>query len=392
VRTVAFKRTKGRAPRSGGRGGRGVWISLVAIALALGLWLMPIPADQVERDYSTSVYLTMQRAVTSFSNAVPIALFDVMLGVVILALIVRIVMRVRQARRMPRGRPWRRTGRALAWSALDVSAVAAVLAIWFSLAWGGNYRRMPLRERLDFDRARVTREAALEMTRTAVRELNRLHPIAHARPWPALDALPTTLAGAFADVQHVLGQPALATPGRPKSTVMQAYFRWAAIDGMTDPFFLETLVNNDALPIERPFIVTHEWSHLAGFAHEAEANFLAWVICQRADTQAQYSAWLSLYFHLAGGLPAADRRPIDAELQEGPRRDMRAIIERYRRSAPRVRVVAWQLYDRFLKANRVTEGIASYDAVVTLILGTKFSPDWIPAVKSTPRLTQSITR
>jgi Protein of unknown function (DUF3810) len=379
---MRVKGAKGRSSR------RRVWLPLLLIAIALGLWFMPIAPEQIERDYSTSVYLAMQRALTASSNVVPVALFDVMLGIAVVALIVRIVMRVRQVRQTPRGRPWRRTGRALSWIALDLSATAAVLAIWFSLTWGGNYRRMPLRERLDFDRARVTREAALEMTRTSVRELNRLHPIAHARPWPALETLPATLGGAFADVQHAIGQPALAVAGRPKSTVMQAWFQWAAIDGMTDPFFLETLVNTDALPIERPFIVTHEWSHLAGFAHEAEANFLAWVICQRADTQAQYSAWLSLYFHLAGGLAPADRRAIDADLQDGPRRDMRAIVARYQRSAPRVRVVAWQVYDRYLKANRVSEGIASYDAVVTLILGTKFSNDWIPAVKTTTRLTQ----
>jgi hypothetical protein len=380
---MRVKGAKGRSSR------RRVWLPLLLIAIALGLWFMPIAPEQIERDYSTSVYLAIQRALTPSSNAVPVALFDVMLGIAVVALIVRIAIRVRQVRQSPRGRPWRRTGRALSWIALDVSAAAAVLAIWFSLSWGGNYRRMPLRERLDFDRARVTREAALEMTRTSVRELNRLHPIAHARPWPALETLPATLGGAFADVQHAIGQPALAVAGRPKSTVMQAWFQWAAIDGMTDPFFLETLVNTDALPIERPFIVTHEWSHLAGFAHEAEANFLAWVICQRADTQAQYSAWLSLYFHLAGGLAAADRRAIDADLDDGPRRDMHAIIARYQRSAPRVRIVAWQMYDRYLKANRVPEGIASYDAVVTLILGTKFSNDWIPAVKTTTRLTRS---
>lgn len=382
---TARLRSKGKARSSR----RGIWISLVLIAGALGLWFVPIASDQIERDYSSSVYLAMQRAITPASNTIPLALFDVLLGVVTIALIARIVMRVRHVRQAPRGRAWRRTGRAVSWIALDVAAAAAVLTIWFSLTWGGNYRRMPLHERLDFDRARVTREAALEMTRTSVRELNRLHPIAHARPWPALDALPAVLGGAFADAQHAIGQPALAVPGRPKSTVMQAWFRWAAIDGMTDPFFLETLVNSDALPIERPFIVTHEWSHLAGFAHEAEANFLAWVISQRADSQAQYSAWLSLYFHLAGGLVTADRRAIDADLQEGPRRDMREIIARYQRSAPRVRVVAWQMYDRYLKANRVTEGIASYDGVVTLILGTKFSIDWIPAVKTTNRLTRS---
>lgn len=364
-------------------------ISLLIIAVALGLLLVPIDQRQVERHYSSGGYLGFQRALTSLSNSVPLAFIDVLLGMLTLVLIVRIVMRVRQVRQSPRGKPWRRTLRALSWIALEVAVTAANLTIWFSLTWGANYRRVPLRERLDFDRARVTHEAALEMTRTSVRELNRLHPIAHARPWPVLETLPVALGGAFADVQHAIGQPELALAGRPKSTVMQAWFRWAAIDGMTDPFFLETLVNTDALPIEQPFIVSHEWSHLAGFAHEAEANFLAWVICQRADSQAQYSAWLSLYFHLAGGLATADRRAIDADLQDGPRADMRAIIARYQRSAPRVRVVAWRMYDQYLKANRVPEGIASYDAVVTLILGTKFSIDWIPAVKTTNRLAPS---
>jgi hypothetical protein len=378
-----------RVKRARGLSSRGqLVLSLFLIALALGVLLIPIDPQQVERHYSAGEYLGLQRALTSLSNGVPLALFDLLLAIAAFTSIVWIVMRVRQVRQTPRGKPWRRTIRALAWITLDVATSAAMLTIWFSMTWGANYRRVPLRERLDFDRARVTREAALEMTRTSVRELNRLHPIAHARPWPARDTLPATLGGAFADAQHAIGQPTLAIPGRPKSTVMQAWFRWAAIDGMTDPFFLETLVNTDALPIEQPFIVTHEWSHLAGFAHEAEANFLAWVICQRADTQAQYSAWLSLYFHLAGGLVPADRRAIDADLQDGPRRDMRAIVARYQRSAPRARVVAWQVYDQYLKANRVTEGIASYDAVVTLILGTKFSIDWIPAVKTTNHLTR----
>jgi hypothetical protein len=43
--------------------------------------------------------------------------------------------------------------------------------------------------------------------------------------------------------------------------------------------------------------------------------------------------------------------------------------------------VAWTLYDRFLKANRVSEGIASYDAVVSLVVGTRFVRPWTPALK-----------
>ena len=52
---------------------------------------------------------------------------------------------------------------------------------------------------------------------------------------------------------------------------------------MTDPFFLEVIVNPDVLPIERPFVVAHEWAHLAGYADESEANFVAWLTCAHGD-------------------------------------------------------------------------------------------------------------
>jgi hypothetical protein len=358
------------------RRGLGVVSTLLIVALAALFWLIPVDPAWIEQTYANRWYLVWQRIVTPVSNVVPVALFDVLLIVVTLGLIVRVFRRVRRA---PRGRRLR----ALGGVALDVAVAASLLAIWFSLGWGANYRRVPLRERLDYDSARVTPEAALDMAKTVVREMNRLHPLAHGRPWPDAEALVSALGGAFADAQRALGQTRVAAPGRPKSTMLQPYFRRAAIDGMTDPFFLETLVNSDALAVERPFVVAHEWSHLAGYAHEAEANFLGWAICQRADTQAQYSGWLSLYWHLVASLPSADRRALDATLDEGPRRDLRAVVERYQRSAPQVRAVAWQVYDTYLKANRVAEGIASYDAVVTLLLGTKFTEDWVPLTKTT---------
>jgi hypothetical protein len=33
--------------------------------------------------------------------------------------------------------------------------------------------------------------------------------------------------------------------------------------------------------------------------------------------------------------------------------------------------VAWRVYDRYLKANRIEEGAASYAQVVRLLLGTR---------------------
>jgi hypothetical protein len=77
--------------------------------------------------------------------------------------------------------------------------------------------------------------------------------------------------------------------GRPKRSLLDWYFRRAAISGMTDPFFLETLVASDVLPFERPMVVAHEWSHLAGVNDEGEANFVAWIACVRSTPSHRYA-------------------------------------------------------------------------------------------------------
>ena len=152
---------------------------------------------------------------------------------------------------------------------------------------------------------------------------------------------------------------------------MNLYFRPAAVDGATDPFFLETLVASELLPFERPFVVAHEWSHLAGFADEGEANFMGWLTCARADAPAQYSGWLFLYGELARDLSRRERADVVSRLAAGPRADLRAIAARLARDVrPQVSAAAWRVYDEYLKANRVEAGAASYEQVVRLVLGT----------------------
>src|SRR5262249_38737750 len=147
-------------------------------------------------------------------------------------------------------------------------------------------------------------------------------------------------------------------------------------------YFLETLVAGDLLPVERPFVLAHEWSHLAGYAEESEASFVGWLTCVRAGDEHAYSGWLFLYGETIFSLGADDRRTLP-ELAAGPRADRRAISERFRRNvSPRVSAAGWLVYDRFLKANRVEAGAASYADVVRLVLGAKFGPDWKVQLRS----------
>jgi len=127
-------------------------------------------------------------------------------------------------------------------------------------------------------------------------------------------------------------------------------------------------------------VIAHEWAHLAGYADESEANFVAWLTCLGGDALAQYSGWLAAYEHAARALPRDVRRDL-TPLGPGPRSDFQAMAARYARSSPAVREAAYDVYDSYLKANRVQEGIASYDAVVRLMLGTRFGPGWTPLAR-----------
>lgn len=339
-------------------------MKLAVITAALLVAVVPLPAALIERIYSNGAYLLFQRVVTAATNRVPFSLLDVSLGGALAAILVFVVRWLSRWKR-------RRGRRGPTFS--NILVVVAAVYLTFEVCWGLNYRRLPLATRLDFDRGRVTRAAAIDWLGTAVERLNRGHAAAHGAPWPEARDLPRRLGPAFARAQRLVGVWRAATPGLPKPTLMAPYFRWAGIDGVTNPFGLDITINPQVLPAERPFVVAHEWGHLAGFANEAEASFLAWLTCMEGDAQAQYSAWLSMLGHLAGAVPGDERRSIVGKLEEGPRRDLAAMAARSRQTLPAVRVVAWQTYDRFLRANRVREGVASYDLVVELLLGTRFA-------------------
>ena len=125
---------------------------------------------------------------------------------------------------------------------------------------------------------------------------------------------------------------------------------------MTDPFFLEVIVNPDVLDIERPFVIAHEWAHLAGYADESEANFVAWLTCLEGRQPGAIQRLVSrVRICACAPLPREDRarsrrsRRVHVMISGdgGPLRSA---------SSPVVRAAASGVYDGYLRANRVERG------------------------------------
>jgi hypothetical protein len=345
---------------------------VLVIGLAIAAVYAPAAPQATERWFSAGVYPQLQHVLTPLSNMVPFALFDVLIAA---AVILFLVILGRGA-----AATWRERRLAPALDAMQRLAVsAAFVYLLFLLLWGFNYRRVAMADRLEVDRRGPASADVLQLGVTIVERLNTLYEAAHQSGWRQAPWENAMLRQTFTTVQREVSDAPAAIPGRLKRTLIGPYLRWASIDGVINPFGLEVLANPDLLPFERSFIAAHEWAHLAGYADEAEASFVGWLTCVRADPASQYSGWLALYWQVASEVGEAERVQLTEALAPGPRSDLEAIVARVRRGEwPWLQNAGWQLYDGYLKANRVEEGVRSYGAVVTLVLRTRFDEGWVP--------------
>ena len=357
--------------------------AVAVIALAVVVGVAPVPASWIEQIYSREVYLVGQQVLTSLSGFFSVAVLDVMAVLGLVGFIYWWVRALRvnvQESRM----------RIIAKMCLNTVATVAVLYLIFMVLWGFNYRRQPLVAKLDYDATRISSTGLLDFSKNTVERLNRLHGRASSTEWPTFAELPDRFGQAFSVVQRRLGGSRTAVAGRPKNTLLSPYFKRAGIDGMVSPFSLEVLVNHTVLPYERPFLVAHEWAHLAGYANEAEASFVGVLTCLAGDAQSQYSAWLFLMPQLVRHLSQEDRVDVYARLHDGPRQHLREISDRLNESVPFVRRNASRAYDRFLRANRVTSGIASYGLVVNLLMGTSGTDVWKGLIRQDDMISRAL--
>ena len=346
---------------------------VAVVALAVVMALAPAPRPLIESVYARGLYPVIRQVVTGLSSLTPVVLFDVLLIGGSLALIgwwgVRLI-------RAPRGARLR----ALAGVLGHTVVAAAALYLLFLAIWGLNYRRQTLAARLAYDQGRVTPDVGESLAATGIAQLNRMFEATQDQTWSQLVDLPETLGPAFEAVQRQLDVTPVVPGLVPRRSLLTPYFRRAGIDGMVDPFSLQILVNDTVLPFERPFVTAHEWAHVAGFAHEAEANFVAWLTCLAGDERMQYSAWSFLVPRLLAVLPDDVQTRLRDAVGAGPSADFAAVRARLNRTVPVVRRSVQRLNDQYLRANRVPSGIASYGEVLQLAVGTDLGRrQWPPS-------------
>jgi hypothetical protein len=347
---------------------------VLVISVAVGLQFVPLPPNWIEHDYANGIYAGLARTFVPLANATPLTLGDAIFAGIVLGVVAYWIV----AWRTGRGSRLRRAAQIV----LRTAAVVAGIIIWFDLAWALNYRRVPVVGRVAFDPARLNARNVSAFSAQIVDALNATAPAAHAEH-PTEAQMEAALATAFAPVVARLGDTYPVTVSRPKRTLFDWWFQMAGVGGEWDPFAYETVLNAEFLPFERPFALAHEWGHVAGFGDESDANLIAaWTTLRSKDPFIRYSGLFWAY----GFLPDAQRRElhltplVQADLAAARRRFLRAYN-------PRLYELQWYVYDKYLRANRVTAGVVSYSLFVQVLVGTPLDREGLPLVRRPAALT-----
>jgi hypothetical protein len=349
-------------------------VQILIILAAIALTSIPFPAGWVESYYSSGLYPHLSSIVKPLAASSPVALSDVFLVALVAGLPLWWTWRIRAA---GVGKKWAAAGRA----ALATLTLAAFLICGFELLWGLNYQRVRLSAKLDWSANRVTPAAALALARTNILQLNAAAATAHAQEMPPAEKWRDDLEFSFRQVVAKVGGPADFRGVAPRRSLLAPLLAAEGCDGFINPFGYEVILDNETLSFEQPFLLAHEWAHLAGFADESEANFIGILACLRSDVPViRYSGRLNLSFYLPRRSPNTNE-PLPA-LSPRVANDIAAMHARVQKHyQPAVANLQSGIYNQFLKANHVQAGIRSYGQVAQLVVGTRFETNWTPVLR-----------
>lgn len=334
----------------------------LGVGLLAGLWFaaaLRAPAA-VESLYSRGAYPLIAGGLARLSAPIPFSIGEPLAVLLLFWVLGGAVVGWRRGRRRGWSGAW-----SLIAALLRTMARLGVTWALFLACWGMNYARLQPESLFDIDPVIDPRQAEQLIERIG----QRIDELRVSLPqddggvalMPSdLSALDRELEQLQAGVLEGIGLPEVRG-GRVKRFVASPLLHRWGVSGVYSPLTGEPQLVVPVSPTQLPFVLAHERAHLAGFAWEEAASFVALLTCWRStDPAVRYSAWLALWMTLREDVGQRD---------PGVKRDLLAIQAFVKAHRGREAPALWKAYSGFLSAHGVKGGSRSYGRVGALALG-----------------------
>lgn len=313
-----------------------------------------------ESVYSQRIYPLIASTISFISNIFPFSLDDLLYLILLITILFLISLLLFKKI------SFKKSGKIL----LNIFASVYIL---FYLFWGFNYFRESLNKRLGLREENADAGQLVQQLETLIKNTNNSFCSFENVDKNEVDSLIENSYKRFAfalKIKYPSGKR------KDKKITFSHFFAMAGISGYYGPFFNEVHVNSKVLPIEYPFVLAHEKAHQFGITSEAEANFYAWLVCTKSNSQhLQYSANLHiLRFFMYQSYQLDEYSKIISQLDKNVKNDFIRIRENWiNLRNEKVDRVASKVNDTYLKTNKVEKGIEDYKGVVKFVMD--FSKD-----------------
>ena len=315
--------------------------------------------------YSEHVYSLLVNTIGRFFGLFPFSFVEIALYILIISLLFSFVWMIAQTIR--RRSNWKCYGSRLL-------LLASFLFFSYTTCCGINYGRSSFSEMTGMETYPYTAEELSQVCIELTRQVNQLAPqlprstdntaiIGNDVPLKAQTAM-YNLGTLYSEMEGYYPVP--------KGLLFPYILSVQNLSGIYSPFTIEANYNSAMTEYNLPFTACHELSHLRGFMQEEEANFIAFLACVNSgDIEFQYSGYLMGWLYATNQLYITDYdsyQEIYSQLSEEAKADLDANNKFWRAYDGQIAEVSNQINDNYLKANGQTDGVASYDRMVDLIM------------------------
>ncbi len=257
------------------------------------------------------------------------------------------------------------------------------LYVVFMLLWGLNYRKSSPAQ--SFHLSIETSYSEVQLDSLSLQLIDQLNLTRQKLPDSVIDKLNYKQVFDYTLQEFKEIQNSYSFLQLEKPVLKKAHFpTWGDYIGYLafyQPITGEAIVRADVPLLTLPFTSCHELAHQMGYASEAEANFIAFVVASKtSDPVFRYSMLIQLFtysqsehlsliaktgnFEKWKNTVNRNKTLLDAKVIEDRKKIKEFFIQRQQLLIP----ASTSLYDQFLQWNQQAKGIKSYDEVLLWVL------------------------
>lgn len=318
----------------------------------------------VEKYYSNGLFPYLSKGSRIFFGLFGFSIGDIIYGIVIF-----FVLRWLWKRR----RTWKAEYKQ---NLLSILSFFSVFYFLFYFLWAVNYHRVPLNEKMGFEK-KYTPDELMAFTKRVIAKANEAH-LKIVQDSTKKVVTPYTVGEIYdRSIQGYVNlekqYPFFAYEHESiKSSLISTPLSYMGFGGYLNPFTNEAQVNR-LLPLYNlPTTTCHEMSHQIGYASESEANFIGYMVSIKSD---------DLYFQYSGYTMALKYclRNIE-KLEEGKSKSLQPLInkgillnfeesEQFNKEYDSFAEAIFEsFYDGYLKLNHQKDGLEGYSKFVGLLV------------------------